>query len=283
LKHTDFLFLTTCFNRKYKTLFSIKSICDVMPSNCNYKIILIDNNSNDGTCESIEMLNNERISVFKTRNNCYWAEGMVYGFKIIESIYSFKYLVPFNDDIRLKKNWWKIIRDDIKSIDLITQDFVLSGCFCENNGVLSYSGFKSLNKFYPLKLKIQVPKQKIINVDTINFNFVVISKNVIDKFGFLDSVYSHSLADLDYGFKLSRNKIPVYISSEYIGYCDRNPTYQTSGDKSLSFFKRIYKLHSKKEQPFFIRFYFFLKNGNIFGFFTFFIVYLSFLLDEIKK
>jgi GT2 family glycosyltransferase len=283
LKSVSFLFFTISFNRKAKTLLSIKTICDGMPLSCDFKIIVIDNNSTDGTYESINLLKNKNVSIFKTNKNYYWAEGMVYGFNIIKSMYSFEYLVPFNDDIKLKKNWWSIVKSDLKSIKVLTEDFALSGCFYDDNGDLSYSGFKSINKLYFLKLKIQAPQHEIIQVDTMNFNFVIISNKTINKIGFLDSVYTHSLADLDYGFKLFRKSIPIFISSDYIGRCNRNSIKNTSSDKSLSFFQRINRLHSKKEQPFFIRLYFFLKNDKFLGLITFFVVYFSLLFNKTEK
>ena len=109
------------------------------------------------------------------------------------------------------------------------------------------------------------PSIEKIVCDTFNCNCVLLPDGVIRKVGNFDPMYRHSLADLDYGFKIRRAGYKIFISESYVGVCNRNSSKNSWRDTSLTRLERIRKKESIKGSPFKQWFYFMNKN---FGFLT---------------
>lgn len=249
--------LLTCFNRSEKTLNCINQLCKIFSQK---DIFVIDDASTDGTYELINSKFPE-VQLFKSKGNLYWAGGMRYGYEKIKSL-EFDHLYLVNDDICLKKNWYSSIKNDLSSIANKTEDFILSGCFEDRKGNLSYGGVKKSSILHPLRFKQVAPNGSIQNVDTINMNFTVVPKRTIDNIGFFKNYFIHGGADFEYGLRALKNGTNVFISSKIIGICDRNSDTGTSKDKSLGIFDRLEKFNSIKEQPFKQRIKFFQEHGG---------------------
>jgi GT2 family glycosyltransferase len=58
--------------------------------------------------------------------------------------------------------------------------------------------------------------------DTMNGNCVLISKPVVERIGNLDAAFIHSMGDLDYGLRATKNGCRVYIAPGYYGTCLSN-------------------------------------------------------------
>lgn len=275
----DLIFLLSSFNRKEKTLGLIH---DLLASVRNYSflIVVVDNNSTDGTQEDLVALNEVSLTIITTPKDMYWSQSMSFGYEYVAKRINYSFLVALNDDIKLFNSWFNIFSRELAYMN--KRLCVHAYSFVDENGHHSYGGLNSVYRLMKTKLKPVYPNGELQLVDTINFNFVIIPRALLDKEGFLYKRYIHGLADFDFGFKIRSRGYPIFISGEYLGTCNRNTISGTSADKSLRFIERIKRLHGKKEQPLIPRIYYYLRNDKFVSFVSFFLVYLSFLKSKLS-
>lgn len=278
-KSIDLVFLMASYNRKAKTLSLIRELSESVKDH-SFLIFVVDNNSTDGTREGIQKLDLPMLRLITTPNDMYWAQCMTFGYEREVKKMEYSFLIALNDDISLRRGWYDIFCKELKIIH--SELFVLAYSFKDDYGNHSYGGLRSAYTLIKTKLIPVLPNGSIQLVDTINFNFVVISSGLLKQEGFLYKKYIHGLADFDFGFKLKSKGYPLFISGGYLGICNRNDIRDTSADTSLSLVSRIKRLHSIKEQPLIPRIFYFLRNDKIFSIVSFFFVYASFLRSKLN-
>jgi GT2 family glycosyltransferase len=273
------VFLASCHNRHEKTFKAVSDIdCQIQKLSNNYLIILVDCSTNSITRDKIN-LQFPNCKVIIGSNEWYWAAAMVKGYDYIkENGINFDYLIPFNDDIKLFKNSLQRCISELESIR--SKHLIYSACFEDGTGNSTYGGRRS-KRYYSLKFYNLPPIQKIQKVDVVNMNLTFITKNTINKIGFFDPIFQHSLADFDYSLTNLKSKGTNYISSFYAGICENNDIQNTSKDSRLSVINRLRKFNSVKEQPFRIRFHYFRKHFNLIQLILFFpLSYLSIVFNS---
>jgi GT2 family glycosyltransferase len=259
--------LATCFNRVEKTKKSIFYLQQqVLKKNIELEIVLVDDGSKDGTSEAISRLY-PQVKVIKGGGDLYWAGGMLYGWEQYVKFQKFNFLLVFNDDINIKDNALQTLITEYKSLAEInpSKELIIAGALSVDNKykLTSYGGFRSKYAWHPLKFELITPNGSNQEIDTFNLNFALIPASVTDKIGFFEGYFKHSMADLEYGLRLKKNKGMNFLSANYVGFDDRNPEKGTSQDKSLGLIKRVKLFYSVKEGPFFIRLKFFKSYGGI--------------------
>lgn len=254
----DITVIFTCFNRKEKTMKCVKSLIEGNKG-INISFIIIDDNSSDGTVESLSELG-INIKVFVGDGNLFWSGGMRVGInEYLKSKEKADYILLVNDDVEFNEGIIQTMIDRSKKY----YDAVIVGATMSNEGEFTYGALK-LNKkrkkgFYePVN-----PNNKIERCDTFNANCVLIKDFIIRDVGNFDEIYRHSLADLDYGLMIKRKGYKIISSEDYVGICNRNSIKNTWMDTSLNIVDRIKKKESIKGAPFKPWFYFTNKH---FGF-----------------
>ena len=94
-------------------------------------------------------------------------------------------------------------------------------------------------------------------------NCVLVDKDTFFKCGNFDEKYKHSLADFDYGLKLSRKVGNIFMFSRYVGKCNGNSIAGTWQDTTLPRIKRLRLKESIKGAPFGTWFHFLYKNFGL--------------------
>lgn len=256
MKHKDvkITVILTCFNRKDKTINCINKLIN---NRAIIDFIVIDDNSSDGTAEVLTTI--KSVEVFKGTGNLYWSRGMHVGIeKYLNRENKSDYVMLVNDDVDFKAG---IVDRMVQFNNESTE--VLVGATCGSNGEFTYGGMK-LN--VPCKKDIyhHVMIDDDLECDTFNCNCVLFPDEIIRKIGNFDSHYTHSLADIDYGFMVKRGGFMIKTTNFYVGICNTNSTVGTWKDNSLSRIQRIRKKESVKGAPFKEWFYFLNKNFGIF-------------------
>jgi len=249
--------ILTCFNRKEKTLNCIKSLIEGN-QNIEFNFVIVDDCSTDGTMEVLKKLPYQ-LNILSGNGSLYWAGGMRLGIRyVLENEKEYDYILFVNDDVDFFKN---IVQD------LITQEnrknAIIVGATCDMNNEFTYGGVKMLGgkkKGY----YTSVQPAFMNKCDTFNMNCVLVSKQVFIALGNFDEKYKHSLADLDYGLRASRNGYEIFSSNKFVGICLKNPIKGTWQDVSLSRIERIRRKESVKNAPFKPWFYFLRKHYGIF-------------------
>lgn len=252
---TDILVILTCYNRSEKTIRCVNSLVNGNKT-LNFHFIVVDDNSNDGTVEKLNKLE-KNITILSGDGNLYWAGGMRKGIKYCQdSNLQAEYVLYVNDDVDFYKNSIEhLIKQGRKEGNVVV------GATCDDSGKLTYGALK-LNKGSKCEYSL-VPPGCEEACDTFNMNCVLVPKVLFDEVGNLDEVYIHSLADLDYGLRISRKGIKIMVSEEFIGVCNDNPITGTWKDLSLSRLERLKKKESVKGSPFRPWFYYIKKNFGL--------------------
>ena len=143
----------------------------------------------------------------------------------------------------------------------------LVGATYDNNGELSYGGIKYTGR--GVKYESMGPDYRG-KCDTLCMNCVLVDKDTFFRCGNFDGKYRHSLADFDYGLKLSRELGDIFMFSRCVGMCNKNPIAGTWQDTTLRRSKRLKLKESIKGAPFgtwvyFLNKYFGLRKAIIYG------------------
>lgn len=126
----------------------------------------------------------------------------------------------FNDDVEF---YSKTI-EKMLSIENESRE-ILVGPTCDTEGKLSYGGVIKKSRFRPNFDIIDGTSQRAKSCDTFNANCVLIPWKIFKNLGNMDSAYSHSLGDFDYGFKASKKGIPIWVCDFFVGQCSDITVY----------------------------------------------------------
>lgn len=224
--------LLTCFNRKVKTLACLNSLYNAtLPTNFSFEVFLVDDGSSDGTTNAVNK-NYPEVNVIKGSGNLFWSRGMNLAWKTAAEKNDFDFFLWLNDDVTLMNDSLTILLNDYNEIKNI-QAILVGACKSMVIDKTTYSGYKMYNKGTILN-----PNQKIQECDFFNGNIVLISSNAFKKVGYIDSIYHHAQGDFDYGLRASKLGIKSYVTSKYVGYCERNKELPVWCNPNYSILKR---------------------------------------------
>lgn len=246
----------TCFNRKEKTINSIKQLS--MNKNIEFTFIVVDDNSSDGTDQALnEMKNDYKIIIKKGNGSSFYTGGMRIGLKyLLEQAEQYDYVLLFNDDVEFYKN---------SVYDLVEQEKkkhgVMVGVCCGSTGTMTYGAVKYLKGMNVKYTKMPLGSSK--SADTFCANCVLIPWAIFKKTGNMDEHYSHSFGDFDYGFSIRREGFNIFTGEKYVGVCDWNGVEKTWRDSTLPRITRLKKKESVKGLPRREWFYYLHKNFGI--------------------
>ncbi len=246
--------IMTCFNRREKTVNSIRKLIDGNPD-ISWSFIVADDNSSDGTSEELKRISS--VTVIGGNGKSYYTGGMRLAIaEAQKSTVAYDYCLLFNDDVDFYDgSIEKLIHGD---------DSIWVGPTCDNEGNLTYGGVKSMSSWRPKYRIIMADKSEGEMCDTFNANCVLIPWSIFVSLGNMDSVYRHSLGDFDYGFKASKMGYTIKVSNIYVGACCENSDSGTWKDKSLTRRERIKHKESVKGVPTNEWFHYLRKNYSLF-------------------
>ncbi|WYM03681.2 MAG: glycosyltransferase family 2 protein [Gloeotrichia echinulata CP02] len=243
--------LMTCHNRRAKTLACLQALFQQeLSSNVEIQVYLVDDGSTDGTGEAVG-INYPVVKVIQGNGNLFWNGGMRLAFsEAIKSDYD--YYIWINDDTTLYP----------KAIDTLlatsqhliqqgyTQAIVVGSTQDPITGVLSYGGVINSSWWHPLKFDLVEPSEEAKPCLTVNGNCVLISRQVVQVVGNLDSSFLHSSGDFDYGLRNHKLGGSVWIAPGYIGTCEYNPLRQQAWEEpGLTLPQRWEKINQPRGLP----------------------------------
>lgn len=247
--------IMTCFNRAALTISAIKSL------EKNKNIIdyyVVDDNSTDGTEESLINLNNSRINIIHGTGQLFYGGGMRLGMEcVIDNKKDYDYVLLINNDVQFYENAIDKLIDCSKKLP----NCVVVGCTENDQGKLSYGGIKYKSKFSTKYYKVGVDNRE--ECDTFNGNCVLIPFYIFNNCGVYDKVFIHNFAEFDYGHTIVRHKYKIFSSDFYVGVCNNNSLDGTWYDKKYSKIKRLKLKESCKGAPLRVVWHYYFKNFNI--------------------
>lgn len=248
----------TCFNRKDKTL---NCITKLMQQYKAIDIYVCDDGSTDHTSEAIKKIY-PNVKIIKSNGGLFWSKGMFQGMKAaVTKDYDFYLMV--NDDVDFYDNMLEIMLNSYESAN--GNCGIVGSTQSSFSKKLTYGGSVLKTKLNINKKFLLSPTGKVQKCDFANWNCFLIDKFTIDNVGLIDNAYEHGIGDFDYSCRMKRKNIPMYVATDYIGTCERNPIKNTFGDNELSIKKRLSLLLSAKGLPIKSSFRFYWKNYRIIG------------------
>ena len=258
----------TCYNRCDMTRNCIKSLVEGNRG-ISFSFVVVDDNSTDGTKDSIERLINAgyKIHYILGDGNLFWAGGMRMGIDYALKNSSTDYYLFVNDDVTFDSTVIEEMIVEYETNSKTGKCKALVGATYDNNGELSYGGIKYTGRGVTYESMGPDYRGKC---DTLCMNCVLVDKDTFFRCGNFDGKYRHSLADFDYGLKLSRELGDIFMFSRCVGMCNKNPIAGTWQDTTLRRSKRLKLKESIKGAPFgtwvyFLNKYFGLRKAIIYG------------------
>lgn len=246
--------LVTCFNRKEKTIRALNNLIRGNPT-IKFSFIVADDASTDGTAQALEKF--DMVTVLSGDGKLFYSGGMrlaIEKAKCVEE--QFDYCLLFNDDVAFYDNAIEKLNDKEKNV-------IWVGPTCDEQGALSYGGVVKTSSWRPKTEIVMGENAAGKECDTFNANCVLIPWEIFKNLDNIDSIYTHSMGDFDYGFSAKRKGARIKVSDEYVGKCPDNPVQVSWRNTQLSRKERLQRKESPKGLPGREWFHYLNKNYNL--------------------
>lgn len=255
----------TSFNRRSSTLDAISSLLNskLDPSD-SLEVVLVDDGSSDGTVAAVKAAS-PGVHVVHGCGDLYWSRG---------THLAMKTAAAENPDYYL----W--VNDDVKcDVDAVARLVAIHNVHLrrEHNSAIvvgatrqpgaclpSYGAYASRRGRRMYFDRVWDPV-RVLPADTMNGNFVLISRRVVDTIGLIDPYFEHAMGDMDYGLRAKKQGITILAAPGFIGTCQPNPTRGTWKDDTLRFTGRWRHLLSRKGLPPRSWWHFTSRHGGLLG------------------
>lgn len=220
--------LLTVHNRRDKTITCLRNLyAQSTPSNMLLDVFLVDDGSTDGTTEAIR----ERYPmthIIPGDGNLFWNRGMHRAWEVAAKEHDYDYYLWLNDDTVL----FPFAINALLSICMSNNDKVIAVGATQNiaGDKITYGGRVGTH--------IAPCDGSAHEVEKFNGNIVLIPKYVYNKLGNLDSYYTHSKGDFDYGLRAGKLKIKMYQCGDVLGVCEEHEYIDAWCNPDIPFRKR---------------------------------------------
>jgi GT2 family glycosyltransferase len=240
--------LLTCHNRREQTLACLHQVSAQAIENVAIDVVVVDDGSTDGTSAAIR----ERFpgaQIIQGSGSLYWNGGMCLAFEhAIRGAYD--YYLLLNDDTCLAADALAKLFATHTRVSANGRPCIVIGSTRDpGSGKLSYGGWRSVSAFSRIKCRKIEPTSEPQRCDTMNANCVLIPREVVERVGILDSRFTHSIGDFDYGFRASQANCELWIAPGYVGTCLSNPGAGNWKDGRLSVRQRWQRILGPKGLP----------------------------------
>lgn len=233
--------LLTVFNRKDVTLQGLRQLFSAIKnmSDMSFDVFMLDDNSSDGTADAVS-IEFPHVRIINGNGNLFWSGGMRLAWETALKANDYDYFIFFNDDAMIFPN---ALRSLFEADDYFCGKAVISGAFCDENGNTSYGGRDRAEH-------IITPNGTYQDIYLMNGNLVLIPCAVVQSIGIIDSVFTHSLGDWDYGCRSIKAGFKVVLTKQYVGKTNRHDLCIAEPFLGKYTFKQRWKkLYSPKHHP----------------------------------
>ena len=227
--------LMTCYNRKSKTLATLKSLFQQRSiDEIGHKVYLVDDGSTDGTGQAVQQTYPD-VKIFSGDGNLFWNGGMRIAFS--EAIKDDPdYYLWLNDDTILYPDALNSLLTTSRHLfEQGEQKAIVAGSTCDpHTGDFTYGGIVKITPLLPFKFRFLDPTEAAQSCDSMNGNCVLIPRSVVELVGNLDPAFIHYLSDWEYGLRARQKGCTVWIAPGYQGTCSPNPQATKVAAASMS-------------------------------------------------
>ncbi len=231
--------IMTVFNRKVLTLSCLSSLYNAeLNDNYSLDVFLVDDGCTDGTASAVNK-RFPKVNIIEGTGHLYWNQGMRLAWQTAVNSKDYDFYLWLNDDTNIKSGALTEVFDcyNLNLKNKIKEAVVVGACMdCQSNKKFSYGLTKD-------KIKL-IPNGLIQNGNMINGNFVLVSKNIFDKLGFLSDDFTHGMGDVDYGLRAIQSGFDVVTTRKFIGYCKLNESLPLWCNPKIKLARRLQAFYS---------------------------------------
>jgi GT2 family glycosyltransferase len=213
-----------CHNRVACTTQSVRSLKSQIVPGVSVDLFLVDDGSHDGTAQAVREIMPE-ATILTGDGNLFWCGGVRWAFaEAIRKDYDF--YLWLNDDTTLDQDALARMLETHRTVSANGSgaNVIVGSTRDPKTGRFTYGGWTRFRKPTGLiSWKKTPPHMEMpLACDTMNGNCALISRSVVERIGNLDAAFIHSMGDLDYGLRATKNGCRVYIAPGYYGTCLSN-------------------------------------------------------------
>ena len=238
-----------------------------------FDLYIVDGGSTDGTRDLLKKMCKEFPNVsLILQEDAYWAESMRLAWEIAIRNEKYDGFLLLNDDLQIENERIVEFLDELNSFD--DSEIRVGQCLDQQEFEVTYGGLVRKNSKSRIHFLLADSREKIV---TFNANFVYVPKAVVNKIGILSSKFRHSFADIDYGLRATKHKIPIKLIVKPVGTTSYNIEWSSSLT-SLNLYNYREILFGPKGLPFKEWFIFCRRHAGPFWFINFFYRYSKMLI-----
>lgn len=242
--------LITCHNRKEKTLACLEALYqNTLPEGYSLGVFLVDDGSTDGTEQAVRE-RYPKVNVIRGDGSLYWNGGMRVAFATAMKK-GFDYYLWLNDDSHLYPNAISVLISTYERLSKVDRAplIIVGSTQDQDIAKLTYGGMHRVSRWNPLRMGKVMPQKEAVQCDTMNGNCVLLSRSVAKLAGNLDGSYTHSMGDMDYGFRARELGCNIWIAPGFVGTCGLNAGEGMWADVRLPLQERWKRMLGPKGLP----------------------------------
>jgi GT2 family glycosyltransferase len=226
--------LLACCNRRRLTLACLESLmAQEVQTFEAVDCILVDDGSTDGTADAVRDRFPE-VEIISGDGTLFWNGAMLMALSAARRRYYDFYLLLNDDTVLVSDAVSRLTDVALLAGKLETGVVIVGSTTGGNDNSITYGGFSAGVWWRPLDLCRVLPNEEIaVPCDTFNGNCVLISNSVIEALDGLDSVYTHSMGDIDLGLRATQMGYRILVAPGVIGECELNEDKNLWADNRL--------------------------------------------------
>lgn len=241
--------LMTCHDRRDTTVAALRALFRSAESHPGLRlhVFLTDDGSRDGTSDAVRALGLP-ITILRGDGDLFWNRGMVRAWDgATRSGEAYDAFLLLNDDTVIDADGLTRL---MRIADATDASAVVVGAIRDPlTGERSYGGVRRSGRWHPGRVRPVPVSDEVQDVDSFNANCVLVPRRVFDAIGPLDPTYTHSMGDIDYGYRAQEAGFRVVVAPGTVGVCGRNDAAGTWRDVTLPVRERLRRLESPKGLP----------------------------------
>ncbi len=218
--------LLTVHNRKDKTIECLSHLFrQEISDGYSLDVYLTDDGCTDGTVEAVKK-QFPQVNIITGDGNLYWNRGMYKAWDAASNETDYDFYLWLNDDTNLYEG---AVKKLIVCSNKYDDKAIIVGATVntKSHDIVTYGGRINGN--------IPVPNGDSVEVGYFNGNIVLVPWYVFSVLGNLDSYFSHSKGDFDYGMRAKAQGVKMYQVGEVLGECDAHERLDKWCDPEVPF------------------------------------------------
>jgi GT2 family glycosyltransferase len=214
----DLSIIILSFNTKDLTINCLDSIVDQYKQelkNNQFEIVLVDNNSSDGTLEAVRKLNIQNLKLVESKENLGFSRGCNLGAKSANG----EYLLFLNSDTEIKDQGLAKMVEYLRKNEKVG---ILGGALHSEDGTSQLSAGKFYNLFNLFLAMIGLERfgflrespHKIKKVDWVSGASLMIGKKLFEKIGGFEKELFMYAEDMELCYRVKKKGLSTYFYPE---------------------------------------------------------------------